>query len=245
MGLKLSINSLYYPNFNQQMVEAHQSVMNHFGLTVNYTCEYIDHGAWMQRVMETSDADVVGLIDIDCIPLSKSAVPDLVKYAYVNKSMAGLSQIANHIPPMLHMYVSGACMFMYKPLWEAIGSPPFLKTPQYEPSQYVTVVAEENGVRPKTLYPSRFEKEPVEGLWRHSSYGVYGVGTVYGRDQFYHLFQSRFANNVELFIERCKQVVDGTFDSSKFHDTLDSDYKGNIACFPEETAMKHRWLNKI
>lgn len=245
MGIKLSLNTLYWPNISSKIVESHKSVMKHFGFSINYCTETIDHSEWMQQVVETSDADIVGLIDIDCVPIVKSAIPDMVKYAYKNKTMSGLSQIANHLSPMTHMYVSGACMFIYKPLWLALDSPSFLQTQDYEPSEYVTTVAENNGVRPKTLFPTSFEKEPVEGVWRHSSYGLYGIGTVYGKDQFYHLFQVRMSNHVELFEERCKQIIDGTFDSTKFYNSLDFDYPGKICCFPQELKLKEKWIGKI
>jgi len=103
--------------------------------------------------------------------------------------------------------------------------------------QEVCYVAEDNGVRMKALYPSFFEREPEEGVWRLHNYGLYGVGTPF-QNQFYHLYQSRFQSNVDLFIQRCKEVVDGTFSTDGMFESTNFDFKGRICQFGPEQNLR-------
>lgn len=234
--MKLSINSLYFPNSNPEFINAAKSVHKHFNITVNYTEASLRHGEWMNYIMETTTADVVGFLDIDCIPLTQSAVNDMVKFAVKNKSIAGCAQATNHIPTMTHIFVAPCCFFIYKPLWVALGKPTFAETQRSDVCEEVCYVAEQNGVRMKALYPSHFEREPQEGVWRLHNYGFYGVGTTFQK-QFYHLYQSRFQENVDLFIKRCGEVIEGKFTTDGMHESTDFSFSGRICRFPQEQNL--------
>jgi len=244
MSLKVSINTFYYPNTNKDFVNAHKSVMNHFGIKVNYYEQEIHHAQFMQDVLKSSDADVVGFLDIDCIPLTNTSVNEVIKFVAKNKSIAGNVQATNHLNPMSHLFIAPSCFFIWKPLYEALGSPTFFPTNHTDVAQYVCLVAEQNGVRMKALYPTHFEDEPEEGVWRLHNYGLYGVGTVFD-GKFYHLYQSRFQKNVDRFIARCNQVVEGTFNTDGMFNCRDFDFGGRIACFPVETNMRKNIEEKI
>lgn len=244
MGIKVSINTLYFPNSNEKFIEAAKSVHKHFNIPVNYHVMAARHGAWMDHVMQTSDADVVGFLDIDCIPLTKDAVNEIVKFAAINKSIAGCAQATNHIAPMSNIFVAPCCFFIWKPLWEALGRPSFLETNRSDVCEEVCYVASANGVRMKALYPSHFEKEPEEGVWRLHNYGLYGVGTTF-QNKFYHLYQSRFQSNVDLFIQRCKDVVDGTFTTDGMFESTDFNFKGRICNFEQEQVLRKNIEGKL
>ena len=242
--MKISLNSLYFPNSNPDFISAAKSVHNHFGLNVNYHKHTVRHGVWMDHVMNTSNADVVGFLDIDCIPLTKNAVMDMIKFVAKNKSIAGCAQATNHIPPMSHIFVAPCCFFIWRPLWQAIGRPSFTETNRSDVCQEVCYIAEANGVRMKALYPSFFEREPEEGVWRLHNYGLYGVGTTF-QNQFYHLYQSRFQSNVDLFIKRCKEVVDGTFTTDGMFESTDFSFQGRICKFDPEQNLRTNIEGKL
>lgn len=242
--MKVSINTLYFPNSNQEFVDAHKSVMKHFDVKVNYHEMQMHHGMWMDSVIQYSNADVVGFLDIDCIPLTANAVNDIVKFVAQNKTIAGGAQATNHIPPMSHIFIAPSCFFIWKPLWQALGNPSFIETSRSDVCEEVCYMAEANGVRMKALYPTYFEREPEEGAWRLHNYGLYGVGTVFG-DQFYHLYQSRFKTNVDLFIQRCKEVVDGTFTTNGMHKSTSFDFPGRICNFPQEQFLTRNIKDKL
>jgi len=238
MSLKVSINTLYYPNSDPDFVNAHKSVMKHFGVSVNYHETKLPHGYWMDTVMHNTNADVIGFLDIDCIPLTKDAINELIKFVVKNKSIAGNVQASNHIIPMTHTFVAPSCFFIWKGLYDALERPSFGPVMAHsDVAESLCYIAEENGVRMKALYPTHFEKEPEEGVWRLNNYGLYGVGTVFD-NKFYHLFQSRFKSNVDMFIERSKQVVAGTFNTDGMFDCKDFDFTGRICKFNEESFMR-------
>lgn len=245
MPLKISLNSLYWPGSDPRLVESHKAVTKHFGLSVNYTEEKVNHGSWMTSVLESSSADIVGFFDIDCVPIKKNSVFDLIRFAAKNKSIAGMAQASNHIAPMTHVYVAPCAIFIYKPLYDALGKPSLEENKKSDVAEYLSYVAEQSGVRMRALYPTRFEKEPDEGVWRLNNYGYFGVGTVFGDDQFYHLYQSRMENNIELFKQRCDEIIAGKFDSSSFHSSTNIDYPGKICCYEPELKLKSTWINKV
>jgi len=242
--MKLSINTLYFPNSNPKFIEAAKSVHKHFNLSINYWEMAARHGVWMDRVIENTDADVVGFLDIDCIPLTKDSILDIVKFVAKNKSIAGCAQATNHIPPMSHIFVAPCCFFIWKPLWLALGKPSFLETNRSDVCEELCYIAEENGVRMKTLYPSFFEREPEEGVWRLHNYGLYGVGTTF-QDRFYHLYQSRFQSNVDLFIQRCNDVVNNKFSTDGMYSSTDFNFKGRICKFEPEQNLRIKIEGKI
>lgn len=244
MGIKVSINTFYYPGSNESFVNAHKSVMKHFDIPVNYYEQEIHHAEFMQNVLKNSDADVVGFLDIDCIPLTSTSVSELIKYVAINKSIAGNVQATNHLYPMSHLFVAPSCFFIWKKLYEAMGSPSFYPTNQTDVAQYVCKIAEQHGVRAKAHYPTYFEDEPEEGVWWLHNYGLYGVGTVFN-GKFYHLFQSRFEKNVEMFIKRCEQVINGTFSTEGMFESTDLNFKGRIACFPAEQLFRDKVKGRI
>lgn len=244
MSIKVSINTFYYPGSNERFVQAHKDVMKHFNIPVNYLEKQIQHAEFMEETIRSSDADVVGFLDIDCIPLTKNSISDLVKYVATNKSIAGNVQATNHYYPMSHLFIAPSCFFIWKDLYKALSSPTFYATNQTDVAQYVCMVAEQHGVRSKALYPTHFEDEPEEGVWWLHNYGLYGVGTVFD-GKFYHLFQSRFEKNVDMFIKRCKQVIEGNFSTDGMHDSKNFNFNGRIACIGQEILLREKLKNKL
>lgn len=244
MTLKISINTFYYPGTNEKFVEAHKKVMKHFNVPVNYFEKRIHHSQFMKEIVESSNADVVGFLDIDCIPLTSNSINEIVKFVALNKSIAGTVQATNHLNPMSHLFIAPSCFFIWKPLYTAIGSPSFYPTNHTDVAQFVCHIAEQHGVRMKAFYPTHFEDEPEEGVWRLHNYGLYGVGTVFA-GKFYHLFQSRFEKNVNMFIERCEQVVSGTFTTNGMFESTDFNFKGRIANMGEEVILRKKLEGKL
>ena len=59
-----------------------------------------------------------------------------------------------------------------------------------------------------------------------SLYGYYGIGTLFG-DKIYHLYQGRVGVNVELFKNRCNQILEGHFDKSQMYSSL-REFNGKV-----------------
>lgn len=224
--MKLEFNTLYWSNTSPDQVAAHKSVVDHFELPVNYYDANVGHGAWMDWVCYESQSDIIGFFDADCVPLDKDKVLECVKYVQVNKTFLGIAQVSNHIPPKTHIYAAPAFFLIHKECWKNLNTS-FVETARGDVCEELCYVAESKGIKYRCLFPSTFEREPVEGLWPLGNYGYYGVGTTF-ENTVYHLYQGRMGTNSQLFVERCKEIVDGQFDN-RFHTSSKiMNYKGKI-----------------
>lgn len=208
--MKISIHSLYWNN-TAVIAEMHKEVMKHFDINVNYhNIDGIRHGYWCDEIMRLDDSDVIGFMDIDCIPTNKQIVYNCINWSVNNDSFIGLAQSSNHIPPATH--VSAACTFMFitKSCYNYLGRPSFTETYRGDVSQELSHVADEKHKTYRAIYPMCYDKEPSEGKWRLNNYGYFGIGTFY-HGGIYNLFQGRYQENIELFQKRCEQVIKGTF----------------------------------
>ena len=224
--MKLELNTLYWKNTSKALVDAHQSVIDHFNVPVTYYEEDIPHGIWMDLVCKESNADIIGFLDIDCVPLSKEAILDAATYAANNNTFIGPAQASNHIHPKSHIFASPAFFFITKECWKDLETS-FKETRRSDVAEEVSYVAEARGKRYRCIYPTHFEREPVEGVWRLGSYGLYGIGTVYN-NYCYHLYQGRLDTNTALFVQTCQEIVDGVFNTNNLHVSIDFNYKGRI-----------------
>jgi hypothetical protein len=101
-----------------------------------------------------------------------------------------------------------------------------LENSRSDVAEEVSYVAEDYMVPYKALYPTHFECEPIEGVWRLSNYGYYGIGTVFA-NCVYHLYQGRYKQNADLFKKRCDEIVAGTFSTNDMFNSQDI-YIGKI-----------------
>jgi len=227
-GKRVEFACLYWDNTPQQQMLAHLSVMQHFGIPVRYCGENTPHGGWLDRICTDSTADVIGFFDSDCVPLSRERVEELLEYVVEHDSFVGVAQTSNHIPPASHIYAAPAFFMITRSCWERLGRPSFVHRPGVcDVGEWISLSAEARGQRYRCLYPKSFEREPVEGLWPLGNFGYYGIGTNFD-DTVFHLYQGRFAHNLQLFIERCGQIVDGSFASVPAESARRLHYAGRV-----------------
>lgn len=222
--MKVEIYTLAWPNTDKRMLEAHTNVCKHLGLDVAYSIEQTPHGAWMDRIMDSSTANVVGFLDIDCVPTNRAVVDNAVAWAMVNQSFVGIAQASNHIWPKSHIFAAPAFFFMWKDTWRELRQPTFSETEQSDVAENVCYAAEMAGIRYKTLYPTHWTTPPDEGVWRLHTYGLYGIGTHF-EEGVYHLFQGRMEQNVQMFVNRCDDILANRFTTDAMIDSR-HDYHG-------------------
>lgn len=223
----IAFHTLYWNNISEDFVNAHKSVMSHFNIPINYTVGNYDHGAWMDHIMTNEVADIVVFFDIDCVPLSKEKVDECIDFVKRTDSFLGCVQASNHIPPFTHTFAAPSFFVISKKCWERIGRPSFKQGLTWDVAEKVSFVAEDQWQRYRCLYPDFYEREPIEGVWRLHNYGIYGVGCTF-ENTVYHLYQGRIPTNRDLFIQRCNEIVSGTFSTEGFHSCKDWNYKGRI-----------------
>ena len=223
--MNVELRCMYWDNA-EYLIQSHKKVTEHFDLPVIYENTTARHGAWMNHVMETTKSDVVGFLDSDCIPLNRDVVDYAANYAAATQSFIGTAQASNHIAPRSHIFAAPCFFFIYREMWEKLGKPSFLENARSDVAQEVSYVAEDNMVPYRALYPTHFEREPAEGVWRLGNFGYYGIGTVFA-NSVYHLYQGRYQQNADLYKLRCEQVVSGTFTTDGMFSSADF-YQGKI-----------------
>lgn len=226
--MKVELKCMYWEN-SEHLIKSHKKVTEYFELPTIYEKTTKPHGLWMDETLENSSADIVGFFDSDCIPLNKNIVEYAISYTATTKSFIGNAQCSNHIRPKAHIFAAPSFFFIWRDTWKILGKPSFSETPRSDVGQEVSYIAESKNIYYKALYPTHFEREPVEGAWRMGNYGYYGVGTVFA-GSVYHLFQGRLGNNALLFKERCEQVIEGTFSTKTMHSSVNL-YQGRICNF--------------
>lgn len=225
--MKIEFSTLYWENTPKRQMDAHRDVMHALDIPVNYYEETIPHGYWIDRVMKNSTSDILVFFDSDCVPIDYNNVMDCIRYVDKTRTFLGIAQVSNHISPKSHIYAAPAFFVIARECWENLGQPSFSETYRGDVAEEVSYRAEERGVRYRCLYPSTFEREPAEGVWPLGNFGYYGIGTTF-ENTVYHLYQGRMASNLDLFCQRCEEIVAGTFDN-RFHiSSTTRDYKGRI-----------------
>jgi hypothetical protein len=213
--MKVEFNSLHWDNVDKDMLAAHKRVMEFFNIPMNYhNLDGFNHGSWMQWVINNSVSDVIVFMEPDCIPLDKK-IFEYIKYANRNETFVGIAQVSNHIPPRSHIYAAPGFYAISKKAYEKLGRPPFSETLRSDTAEEICYVAEQRGMMYRALMPTYFEKPSSEGLWPLSNLGYYGIGTVFD-NTIYHLYQSRMAENIEMFVKRCDEVINGRFTTTSF-----------------------------
>lgn len=225
--MKIEIHSLHWDNVDKDMLTAHKQVMKHFDTQVNYhNLNGANHGRWMEWVVNESKSDVVVFFEPDCIPLNLN-FHHYIRYAYKHKTFVGIAQVSNHIPPKSHIYAAPGFYCISKEAYNVLGKPSFTETRRSDTAEEISYMAEEQGLKYRALMPTYFYTEPAEGLWPLSNLGYYGIGTVFD-DSIFHLYQSRMAQNIELFVRVCDAVQNGALDLTKFKRATLFNYEGNI-----------------
>ncbi|ABR74736.1 hypothetical protein CBG46_09250 [Actinobacillus succinogenes] len=212
----VEFHSFHWDNFNRDVLNAHKNVMAHFDLNVIYTEENMEHGEWLDRVMSRATKKVIAIIEPDCIPLNREIVEQAAEFVYRNETFLGPAQASNHIYPGSHIFASPAFFFISADCYKRMGCPSFRLNDRSDVAEELAYRAEKLGIPYRTLYPTHYERPPLEGIWRLGSYGYYGVGTVFA-ESVYHLFQSRFEQNVKLFLQHCDDVIAGKFTLDAFN----------------------------
>jgi len=218
--MKAELHSLAWPTADPRLAEHQAAVFRQFQLPLRQHCIQVDHGAWMDAVLAGSRADVVLFVDNDCVPLSRKVVLQALRYAAEQRSFLGLAQASNHINGGRHVFAAPAFLAVSRMAWKQLGRPSCRSNPRADVAEELSWCAEEQGLTYRAWYPTHYHHASSEGLWRLGHYGHFGIGSVFA-ERVFHLYQGRFAHNVDLFVQVCDQVCAGSFSTSGFRSCLD------------------------
>lgn len=157
--------------------------------------------------------DTILLLDVDCIPLNLEAL----EYTFERAEqgiLVGNIQRANHIQNNKHVYVAPSALCITKNIYEKLGKPSFGYSNRGDVGEEITYIAESMDIPIEYYMPSKFEDIPIDinRPWPLAD-GMpeYGIGTTfvnqYGKEMFYHLFQSRFGRFNDRFFVKCAEIL--------------------------------------
>lgn len=204
----IEFHSLYWPGTNTEIIEMHKLCMASANVKVNYHELRIDHGVWMTNVVERAKSDIVCFFDIDCVPISRKFW-EPINRLQKSKTFFGIAQVSNHIPPATHIYAAPAFFGIHKECWNKVNHS-FVqgsnKNRVGDVCELFCYEAEDMNIPYELIMPTYYYKPSSEGVWNLADEGTYGIGTIF-EDMVYHLYQSRFAENVELFKKHTHNIL--------------------------------------
>ena len=227
--MNFEIHTLYWKNSNPVFYHYHSKIMNKFNVDINYSNENINHGIWMDKVINESKSDIIGFIDIDCVVTNDQIISECIKYLNKKKSIIGIAQVTGHIHPANHIFVGAGFFFIFKKSWEDVGKPSFVQLKdklknyfktKYDYAEGVCYAFEKKKIKYKALYPTHFQKYNETNQYHLHNYGPYGIGTHFNGG-IYHLYESRNNDNIQLFKKKCEEILNNKFSTSDMISCLD------------------------
>jgi len=201
--LKATVYSIYMDNVQPDVVAAQRSVVEAFlpagWKFVQHKPAGYSHPAHMHVCLSTNANPLTVFLDIDCVPLSVTALETLADRAS-HGILAGAVQRANHIENGGHIYVGPFCMAFDNKRYVELGSPSFFETPRGDVGEEVTWRWQERRAPVWMLYPSKV----ANPLWTIDEKTKFGLGTEYD-GKFYHEFCIR--NRTGEFVNKCGEIL--------------------------------------
>ncbi|KIC21044.1 hypothetical protein [Leisingera sp. ANG-Vp] len=212
-----TVHTFYQSNIPSRMVEAQAQVFDHLGIPLKqWKDDKAQHCDWINTVMrDDSLGDLAVIADIDAFPLSRAGFDRLVAQAETG-AVAGLAQVANHKDPT-RIYAAPMFLAVKREVYSALGSPSMCRTKTGDVAQILTDRAEEAGVEVALTYP----KFAILPRWPLAGYGVYGIGSFYGENDFFHLFEARRTQTQELFYAVAEGVISGQHNWQRYLEIME------------------------
>ena len=202
--MKHKIISFYAENLNPVIVELQKKVFEKLDIPLEQVKFNGSHGSAIKNYLDTNnDWDVMTMFDVDCIPLNKKAITDVLDKVD-DDTIYGNAQISNSFP-----YAAPSFLSFTKSLYDSSTNKSF--EPAYYPNEDNVMVeadcseifVKENIKRGKKMvlsYPTNVLKEQWY-YYGNKTYPPfnYGNGTTFDNDT-YHCFQIRLPEVQDIFI---------------------------------------------
>ena len=202
----IEIHTLQWPDADPRLADHQQRIFDAFNLPLNRHVCRIDHGLWLNAVLEQATAQVVMFVDNDCIPLQKGVVERAAHFAHEERSFVGVAQCSNHIPGAAGVFAAPAFLAVSPRAWHNLGRPDMRANRRCDVAEELSRAAEAAGLKYQAIHPTSFERAGQWGVYALGAYGPYGIGTVFGGCIF-HLYEGRSRQNVDLFVQQCQTVI--------------------------------------
>jgi len=197
------VYSMYWNNIADVIRQGQKEVFDHLGIPlVQENADQQSHGTWIEDVISRHKSDdVIVLCDIDAFPLNHDAFVDAVETAR-SGAVFGLAQFSNHKRTQ-EIYAGPMFMAFRKDCWEKLGRPSLKSDKQFDAAEALSASARNEGVAIALTYPT----STLIPKWALANKGVFGIGTFYGGNDFFHLFESRKPQYELIFAAVVSDVV--------------------------------------
>lgn len=225
----VTYHTFYTDNIPDYIVDLHKEVCKAMDVKVEYHFEksipktendpfpeYRMHGEMMERVLESADDDeVVGFLDIDCLPLNKNQIKEAEDYVRTNKTFCGNAQNIGHQQNRNFIYAAACYLVIHKSIWIELGKPPMKFRllgggNLIDTAMELTVRANMSGTHYQLFLPCGYTIE-TDKPHRLGPYGSYGSGTVYFNT--WHLLRVSKCHSDEkiqnAWIDTCQRILEG------------------------------------
>ncbi|RFM27815.1 hypothetical protein [Deminuibacter soli] len=199
------IFSFYNNKVNPEVPVYQKAVFQKFGCSVNHIVDQkFSHGDFLNHICRTvTDTDYLVFFDIDCIPLHKFWLQQLLADLLEPRTIVGAAQTANHLRDAKNLYVSPFFFAISTAYLKALDYPDMNMTDDMDAGQNLTEHIERENGQVKYWWPTHVEDE--KWYLHHPQHQVFGLGTTYN-DTIYHAFYSR-DNLSDGFIRKCKSLL--------------------------------------
>ena len=198
-----TVFTMHRDNIPDVVLQKQRDVFATLGIALQQEATHrIPHGTWMNDVVQRAAShDIIVFCDIDAFPLKRAAYELAVAHA-AQSAIFGLSQFSNH-KKTTHTYAGPMFMAFRKQVWEQLGRPDLKSSSAYDAAEGLSVLARQHGVplvlhKPTATLISKFAL---------GNEGVFGIGSFYGDNDFFHLFESREPAYEQLLVAVADDVI--------------------------------------
>ena len=209
------IFSFYNKEVNPRVPVYQKAVFRHFGFQIQqvYNNEF-SHGDFLNDICrQVTDAEYLIVFDIDCIPVNKKWIDDLLADLKQPDSLVGAAQTANHLRDGKNLYISPFFFAIATEYLKELNYPDMRMTEQIKKAMIFRTPWMQVSICRKSL-PNRVAGwysggprilKKTNGRYTTRNITRFGLGTTY-HDNIYHAFYSR-SNLSNRFLEKCKQII--------------------------------------
>lgn len=182
-----TVHTMYWENIPTNILAQQRAVFAHLGIPLQqHLADKMPHGSWMNQILENASSDdTIVFCDIDAFPLQRSAYLQALEHAEAGR-LFGLGQFSNHKPGN-DVYAGPMFMALKKRLWEQIGTPGLRSSKFHDAAEVMTALARQHDIPVQLIYPSGC----LIPKYSLGNEGIFGIATFYGKNEFFHLFESR------------------------------------------------------
>jgi hypothetical protein len=193
--------SYSYTNLPNIVLQKQKEVFDKFNLPLTQIISDIQHGAFLEQILKTTNKNYIIFFDVDCIPLTKDLYDIILNEITTEKSIIGIEQTGE---PRYHIYAGPACLGLPVSVYHEIGQPKLQQTFRSDTAEEITWCCEERAIKVKYFKLSHVEKPK----WKLGHDRMFGIGTTYSfnnKDILYHQFEVRY--NYSSFINKCNSIL--------------------------------------